>query len=112
MKLLTIALIIAGAASAQLKPSIPLPVTPTWITGSIPAGVFPLTPLPIYTAPTPFYNSTTTRLGAYTYFQDSLGTTGTSTKLGAFTYSNFSNGVQTTSCTSSRLGTMLYTNCF
>lgn len=120
LKLFAIALLVAGAASAQLNPRIPLAgtpgISPSWITGGtqMPLGAFPLTPLPIFTAPPalPFYDSTSTRIGNFTFFQDSLGTSGTSTRLGNFTFSNYSNGGQTTSCTSNRLGTMVYTNCF
>lgn len=120
LKLLAIALLVAGAASAQLNPRIPMAVTPgvspSWIMGGtqMPLGAFPFTPVPVYTPPPvmPFYNSTSTRMGDFTFFQDSLGTSGTSTRMGDFTFSNYSNGAQSTSCTTSRLGTMVYTNCF
>ena len=122
LKVLAIALLVAGAASAQLNPRIPLAVTPGvspgWVTGGtqIPLGSYPLTPVPVYTAPSvmPTYNSTTMQLGNFGYYNDSLGTMGTSTTVGNSVYSNYQNlnGGYGAQCTSTRVGTMVYTNCF
>jgi hypothetical protein len=122
LKLLAIALFVAGAASAQINPRISIAVTPgispDWVIGGtqVPLTAFPLTPVPLYSAPVipvaPAYNSTATRMGDYTYFHDSLGTNGTAMRLGDYTYSNYQNGTQSTHCTSTRVGTMVYTNCF
>ena len=100
LKVLAIALLVAGAASAQLNPRIPLAVTPGvspgWATGGtqIPvAGSYPLTPVPVIHAllVMPTYNSTTTQLGNFGYYNDSLGTMGTSTTVGNSVYSNYQN---------------------